>query len=80
MHPGQDKKAGVVDDQVEIAFALLVTPADVTISWGCLPSGGTEAEQGDRLFCGVDEIALLGTGKRFIAEVMVVLDIFVPKA
>ncbi len=69
LHPGQDRKAGIVDDQMEMAFALFVTPADVTISRCALPSGGAKAEQGNRMVCGVNKISQLGTGKRLVAEV-----------
>ena len=56
-HPGQDQEAGVVDDAVQVALALVVAPADEPVAWGALPGAGTEAEQGDGSGAGMDEIA-----------------------
>ncbi len=42
--PRQDEESGVVHDEVQVFFALLVSPANKMVSWGVLPSSRTETE------------------------------------
>ena len=78
--PGEDKKTGIVHDEVKGSLALFKGPADVPVPGRHLPSGGAEAQCGHEAIAGVDEIAHLGSWKRFVPEVMVSLDQFVPKS
>ena len=63
--PGEDEKAGIVDDE--------------GISGSDLPSGGPEAKAGDGGFSGEGEVADLISGKGLVAEVVVALDEVVPE-
>ena len=74
------RKRALLTIRWRLSLALFMRPADVTIPRCALPSGGAKAEQGDGLLGGVDEVAQLRAGKRFVSEVMVALDIFVPEA
>ena len=49
LDPGQNQKASVVDHEVEVFLALLMTPTDELVARGDLPSAGTKPEQGERL-------------------------------
>ena len=42
--PGQDEKAGVVDDEVKVLDALLVVPADEVVACGDFPCSAAPAE------------------------------------
>ncbi len=78
-HPGQDEKAGVVDDEVEVLGALPGGPADEVVAWGDFPCGGAEAEGGQQLAVGAeDEVADLGAGKGLVSQVVMAFDQFVP--
>jgi hypothetical protein len=45
-----------------------------------LPGGGAKAEQGNRLCLTEEDVAQLGAGKGFLAEIVVAVDVFVPQA
>ena len=73
--------AGVIDDQGQVALAGGRIPAHETVPRGGFPGGGAEAEQGQQeAVGGVREVAQLGRGQGFVAEVVVTLDELVPEA
>ena len=79
IHPGQDEKAGVVDDEVKVLGALLGIPADEVVAWGDFPCRGAETEGGQKLAIGAeDEVAELRAGKGLVSQVMMTLDQLVP--
>ena len=69
--PWRDEEASVVYDQVKSGLPLLGGPAYEAVTGPCLPSCGTEAEQGDDATLGSDEVPHLGTGQRLVAQVPV---------
>ena len=80
MDPGEDEKAGVVDNQMEVLCALLRVPADEAVAGCDLPGGGSEAEKSHKLpVFTVHKIARLRPRKRFVPEVVVAMNEFVPK-
>ena len=44
-YPGQNEKPGVVDDEMQIIFALFGGPTNELISWSSLPSSGTKTKK-----------------------------------
>ena len=41
-YPGQDEKTAIVGDPTQTLFSMLWGPTDPSVSWGTLPSSGTE--------------------------------------
>ena len=78
-NPWQDEEAGVVDDEVQVAPALLSGPADGVIAWLGFPGARTEAEGGDDVPFGAHEVAQLRTRQGLMAEVVMAFDIGVPQ-
>src|SRR3990170_202298 len=68
-NPRQDQKAGIVDDEVQVAPTLLGGPADGVIARLGFPSARAEAEQGDDFSGGTHEVAQLRPRQRLMAEV-----------
>lgn len=85
LHPRENEKAGVVDDEMEIAFSLGGGPADEAVARGDHPCGGAESQRsqqrrfGPPVAVGPDEIAKLRAGQGFVPQVMIALDQFVPQ-
>ena len=80
MRPGQDEIAGVIDDQRQVALAGGGIPADEPVAGSGLPGRGAEAQQGQQEAVGrVHEVPQLGARQRFVAKVVVALDVLVPE-
>lgn len=79
MDPRQNKEAGIVDDQVQIALPLIDRPADGLIAGLDLPGAGPEAQGCDDLALGAYEVAQLRPGHEGMPEVVVAFDIGVPQ-
>src|ERR1017187_4262239 len=62
-NPRQDEEAGVIDDEVQMALALLAAPADGLIARLGFPGAGAEAEHGDDFSGGAHEVAQLRAGQ-----------------
>ncbi len=78
-NPWQDQKAGVVDEQMQVALAALCRPADELIARCGLPGGGSKTEQRQRFVVGgTHQITHLRTGQRLVAEVVIALDKRIP--
>src|ERR1019366_5649482 len=78
-NPRQDEEAGVIDDEVQMALALLAAPADGLIARLGFPGAGAEAEHGDDFSGGAHEVAQLGAGQRLMPQVVMALDVSVPQ-
>lgn len=70
LHPGQDEKARVVDDQMHVAAPLLFGPADELIPRSGFPGGRAKAQQGHELAIDRDEVAQLRARQGVVAEVV----------
>ena len=77
LHPRQDQISGVIDYQLEITFALIARPTDEAVPIGDLPRRCPETQKGEQVVIGIDHIAFLGAGERFVPQVMVAMDEFV---
>ena len=80
LDPGQNEKAGVVDETMQVLLALPVAPADEAITRRALPGGGAKAQEGEQVIPGTDPIAQLRAREGLVAEVVVTLDVFIPAA
>lgn len=77
--PRQDEEAGIVDDEMEVALALRVSPADEVVAGRTLPGAGAEAEQGEDFLVDADQVAQLCAGQGLVAEAVVAVDVFIPQ-
>src|SRR5208337_3040651 len=73
LHPGQDQKARVVDDQMHSQAPLLGAPADELITGLSFPGGGAKAQQRDKAAIDGNEVAQLRPRERCVAQVMIAL-------
>ena len=64
LYPGQDQKAVVVDDTVELVFALIGTPADKGVPAGNPPGGGAKSQERNHFPPRMNKIAQLRTAVR----------------
>jgi len=64
---------------MEFQFALLLFPADEAVAWSCLPGSSSEAEQRNDAVVGFCKITKLRAGERLITEVMIAIDVLIPK-
>src|ERR1039457_3310235 len=77
--PRQDQEAGVIDDEVQVALSLICCPTDELIPGLYFPGTRAEAESGDDVACGADEVAKLCAWHELMPEVVMALDICVPQ-
>src|SRR5271165_5351253 len=78
-YPRQYQEPRVVDDEVQVALALLAGPADGRIARLGFPGACAEAEHRDDLAGGAHEVAQLRAGQRLMAEIMMPFDVRVPQ-
>jgi len=69
----------MVADELQVPLPLVLLPADEALARGELPGAGAEAQQGDQVLAGEDEVAALTTGHGRVTEVMVAGDGLVPQ-
>ena len=79
MDPRQDEEARVIDDEVQMALALLAAPADGLIARLGFPGAGAEAKHGDDFACGAHEVAQLRSRQELMTEIVMAFDIGVPE-
>jgi len=79
MDPGQDKKPGVVDNEVEVLLALLGAPTDKVISGGCFPDRCPKTQKGYDLLLEIDNVSDLIPWYWPVSKIVIALDIFVPQ-
>src|SRR6266851_1115489 len=79
LDPRQDQEAGIVDDQMQVALALLFAPADELIPGFDLPRARPEAQGGNDVAGGAHEVTQLRPGHELMPEVMVPFDIGIPE-
>jgi len=79
LDPGQNQKAGIVHHEWQLPLPLFLVPADEALTRGELPSAGAEAQQGDQVLAGEDEVATLAAGHGRVAEIVVAGDVLVPQ-
>ena len=77
--PHEDEEPGVVDDEVEVLLSRRCVPADGLIPGGALPRRGREAQKGEDLIVGLDEVPELRARQGRIPEVVVPVDVGVPQ-
>jgi hypothetical protein len=65
---------------MESGLTLLMVPPDKLVSGGDFPSGGTHADGAKDLILSFYKVTDLCSGQRYVAEVMVALDEFIPEA
>ena len=68
----------MVDNEVQIVLALLMSPSDIAVSRGTLPGTGAKSEQGQGLLSGADKITQLRPGQGFVSQVMIPMNEFIP--
>ena len=59
-------------------LSLGVGPADEPIPGRGLPSGGSEAEEGEDVAVSLGEVSELGSGQLLVSQVVVAIDVLVP--
>ena len=79
VNPGQDEEASIVDDEAQVASALLGGPADGVIARLGFPGARAEAERSDDVALGAHEVAELRARQGLMAEVVMVFDVGVPQ-
>jgi hypothetical protein len=79
LDPRQDEEARVVDDQVQVAAALLVSPADGIIARFDFPGARTEAECGDDFTAGANQVPQLCSRQELMAKIVMTLDVGIPE-
>jgi len=78
-NPGENKKSGVVNDQVKIADTLFGSPPDKVVPWRGFPGSGPETQSCRKMRSGEDQISDLCAGQWIVSQIMVTLNQFVPE-
>jgi hypothetical protein len=77
--PRQDQEPGVIDDQMQVALSLICGPTDELVPELYFPGASAEAEGGDDVACGADEVAQLRPGHELMSKIMMAFDVRVPQ-
>ena len=62
-----------------VLLALIISPDDEVIARSALPCGRAKAQESDQVIYGADPITQLRARERFIAEVVIVVNEFIPQ-
>src|SRR5438270_6110545 len=73
-HPGNDQKARVVGDKMEVSRPPRALPTEVVVSGGTLPSGGAKEHTGQRMVLGIpDQILKIFPYGTAVAQIMMLV-------
>lgn len=78
MDPGEDQKPSVVDDKMQLVFALFDRPTDEAVTRSRFPGYRAESRKSENAVGSPRDMAQLRTGERMLAQVVLAIDALVP--